>query len=259
MKEWEGIRQLVQEGQFDAAKAKLLPLLNGLEEHLKTMEGRAFHFNHIIESYYYDYFIAKGTNFDYLDENIDTGYRLLGFLETELSHYTNAICSYKKALIWNPADLDSMLSLGELYKKKQRPEDCLQISRRAYPFCCTRATLARFYRNMGYYYLESSKPEVSAALYLYSRLYYPSRQADTELAYLEAALKKKLDEHSTQELQQILMQEQIPLGPNPDTVAITYRVGLEELSAGRMQNARDCLSMVYDVTGDEEAGKLLLT
>lgn len=54
-----------------------------------------------------------------------------------------------------------------------------------------------------------------------------------------------------------LKKEDIPIGPHPDTLGITYRAGQLELLKGCRDNARDCFAMVYDLTLEEEIKELL--
>lgn len=110
---------------------------------------------------------------------------------------------------------------------------------------------------LGYYYLEAYQPGLAAALYSYSNIFYKSTQADKELAFLEEALKRPVPKLSVKELQEQLKKENIPTGPHPDTLGITYRAGQLELLKGCRDNARDCFTMVYDLTLEEEIKELL--
>lgn len=254
---YDEIIEDIDKKQYEKAGRSMELLLKETLEEYKHLLGKAYSFNHILEVYYYDYFIGKGKNIEHTPINISAYYRLDGFLKMELSRYADAAGAYETALLWNPVDLDSLLQLGELYKRLGRKEKCLSITKQLYPYCCTRAALSRYYRNLGYYFLESYQPDSAAALYIYSNIFYKSRQADKELAYLEKALKRPVPDLSIQELQAALKKEAVPIGPHPDTLGITYRAGQLELEKGNKDNARDCFTMVYDLTLDEEIKELL--
>lgn len=249
---YEEIKALVSKKNYEKADLKLTELLKDITPQYTGKKGKQFCFNHILEVYYYEYFINRSEAPSYLDVNLNAFYRLQGFIKMQCQDTTAAITAYKEALAWNPVDLDSLLQLGELYKTSQMPDECLEITNQAYHFCCTRATLARFYRNLGFYYLEKYKPEVATALYLYSNYFNSSKQAQSELDFLEKALKRETPKLSLKEIQSILKSHSIPLGPDPDALGITYRVGQLEEAKGNFQNAFDCYSMVYDVTMDKE-------
>ena len=184
-------------------------------------------------------------------------YRLLGFALMKVNRLDEAIMAYNHGLDWNPVDLDTLLQLGELYKITNNIKSLRKVSFEAYNFCCTRATLARFYRNLGYYYLEEYKPEIARALYLYSNIYFKTDNADNELKVINEATKEAKNDLSLKELQSILEGEKIPLGPNSDTLGITYSVGQIEMDNQNSENAADCFAMVYDLTMDEEVLTLL--
>lgn len=247
---YEEIRDLASRHDYTAADAKMSRLLTALMEDYGPLIGKQFSFNHILEVYYYDYFLnSQKQAIQHTRVNLNAHYRLYGDIKLQMQLFEEAQAAYKSALDWNPVDLDSMFSLAELYKRQNQPEECRGITLAAYNYCCTRATLSRYYRNLGFYYLENYQPEIATALYLCSNLCYPSIQADQELLYLEEALQRPTPDLTFDELKTIFQKEDIPAGPNTNTVALTYQVGRLELEKGNIDNAKDCFSMVQDVTG----------
>lgn len=254
---FEEIKKLAEKQNYEEAADRLETFMEEIEADFSTKKGTAISFNHILEVYEYDYFKKSEAAPVYTDLNISAFYRFYGFVLMHLNLFTEAIEAYENALSWNPVDLDALLQLIELYKRTKEPEKVREYSFRSYDLCCTRATLAQFYRGLGFYYLENYKPEAAIALYLYSNIFYPTKQADEELSYLRTALNQPVREYSIRELQKLLSDYQIPTGPNPDTLGIAYRVGQLELDAGNIENAKDCFSMVYDLTRDEEVREIL--
>ncbi|MFA9463207.1 MAG: hypothetical protein ACERKN_02835 [Velocimicrobium sp.] len=257
MEYYEEINALIQEKKYSTADKKMDDLLSTITPLYQKQLGKYYSFNHVLEVYYYDYFLNHDASILHTDINLSAYYRLHGFIKMQLDDFKSAAKSYETALVWNPVDLDSLLQLGELYKRLGNLKDCRRVSESAYNFCCTRATLARYYRNLGFFYLESYQPDIATALYQYSNIYYPSTQADNELIYLEKALNRPTPTLSLNEIQQILSNESIPTGPNPDTIGITYRVGQLELEGGNIENAKDCFTMVYDLTQDVQIKTIL--
>lgn len=252
----EEIQQAIREKDDAGALKKLDALLVVYAKKYQPLLGFAFSFQHILESYFYDYFFKKNGRYSYTEEPIVSLYHLKGSLELKLCHFNKAKIAYEKALAWNPVDLDAMFQLAELYKRQKDPDVCKAYALQSYPFCCTRASMSRYYRNLGFYYLETKQPEIAAALYQYSNIFYSSKQAEGELDYLKKA-GFPVENQPLQKLQSLLAAQDIPLGPNPDTLGIAYRVGCLEKEAGRADTARECLTMVYDLTRDEETLTLL--
>ena len=80
---------------------------------------------------------------------------------------------------------------------------------------------------------------------------------DNYTYYMSPNFKKDNTEYNLSQLQEIIKKEDIPLGPNSDTLGITFRVGQIEMDNGNYQNAADCFAMVYDLSCDEEVKVLM--
>ena len=256
--DYTAAKNYTEKSNYIEAERSMKAALKKIEAALSTEKGTLFSFNHILEVYYFRFFKNAGSQeISYAPFNIGAFYRFYGYILIRLENYKDAITAYENALDWNPVDLDSIFQLVELYKKTKDLKHTREVTLEAYNYCCSRATLAHFYRNLGFYYLESYQPEIATALYLYSNIFSPSESADRDLAYLEEALKRPTPQLSIQEIQAILKENAIPAGPNPDTVGITFRTGQLELENEHLETARDCFMLVYDLTLDSEAKSYL--
>ena len=187
-------------------------------------------------------------------------YRTYADLCVKLQKYKRAEDAYKKALCWNPVDLDSYLGLAECYKYLNMMSRYLDVTKQAYRFCCTRATMARYYRNMGFYYLSSYNTDMAKACYTYSNIYYHTDNADSELNYIENALKEAKDkgvtkddkEYDIRTMQAMFDKENVEPGPDSKTIGIVYRVGELMLQDKEYALAKDCFSIVYDITNEQQ-------
>lgn len=256
--DYTAAKAFTEKGNYKEAQLSMKKVLETIETTLSGQRGHIFSFNHILEVYYFRFFKeAAGKELTYAPFNIGALYRLYGYILIRLEEYGAAITAYENALDWNPVDLDSLFQLSELYKKTKDLKHTKEITLEAYSYCCSRASMAHFYRNLGFYYLESYQPEIACALYLYSNIFSPSESANRDLAYLEKALNRPSPQPSLAEIQALLKEQKIPAGPNPDTVGITFRTGQLELEKQNYETARDCFALVYDLTLDQEAKALL--
>lgn len=213
--------------------------------------------NHIMEYYIYACYFEPQEEILMPELPIAEYYRTYADLCVKLQKYKRAEDAYKKALCWNPVDLDSYLGLAECYKYLNMMSRYLDVTKQAYRFCCTRATMARYYRNMGFYYLSAYKPEVARACYIYSNIYYKTDNADAELSYIEQALNQETPKLSVKEMQKMFDDEGIEPGPSSDTIGVIYRVGQIMMESQDYRLAKDCFSIVYDITQEEQLEKLL--
>lgn len=256
--EYTAAKEFASKENYKEAKASMKAVLKKIEAALSMEKEPLFSFNHILEAYYFRFFKNQGdTKICYAPFNIGAFYRFYGYILIRLEEYKEAIGAYENALDLNPTDLDSLFQLSELYKKTKDLKHTKEITLEAYNYCCSRATMAHFYRNLGFYYLESYQPETATALYIYSNIFAPSESAKRDLEYLEQALKRPTPDLSIAEMQKILEENKIPTGPNPDTVGITFRTGQLELENEHYETARDCFMLVYDLTLDKETKNIL--
>lgn len=227
-----------------------------LEEQLAELElkyrtEKYFSFNHIMELYLYQFY-QKDSDFKLADEPMNLWYLELGNKLIEDGELEKAYDVYQKAEQWNPVDLDAKFAKIELEKKQGKLSEVLNHTLSLYPYLCSRATMARFYRNLGFYYVETYKPDLAEALYEYSNLFFQTENAENELEYLESALKRQRTKYNVDELQKMISEAQIPVAAASNTLGLLYEVGKSEEKKGHLKEAAECYLMVYDLTQDEE-------
>lgn len=252
--QYAGLVERIEKKQ--ASEQEIEQFLSKAEQEFQKEQQKLLSFNHPLEAYYYEYYVSREA-FKEVPVNMGMLYRTLAGMQLEGRKMRKAETSYNLAYRWNPTDLDTMYALIELNKKDEDLDRVYSLTEKCYPFCCTRADLAHYYRNLGFYYLESYEPMTAVALYEYSNLFYPTKQAENELAYLKSAMGEKYEELDVERMQQILAENEIPLQAARETVGIAYQVGVAALQEGQEGLGVDCLMMVYDVTRDEEVKALL--
>jgi tetratricopeptide (TPR) repeat protein len=237
--------------------------------------------NHIMEYYIYACYFEPEMDVKMTELPIAEYYRTYAELCVKLQKYKRAEDAYKNALCWNPVDLDSYLGLAECYKYLNMITRYLDMTKQAYRFCCTRATMARFYRNMGFYYLSSYNTDMAEACYTYSNIYYHTDNADSELEYIKNALaavknneskdsinkdedvitKEEVNEneqkYTIKQMQEMFDKEHVEPGPDSKTIGIIYRVGELMLQDKEYRLAKDCFMIVYDITNEQQLEGLI--
>lgn len=227
-----------------------------LEEQLAELEmkyqtEKFFSFNHIMELYLYQFY-QKDSDFKLSEEPMNRWYLELGNKFLEDGELEKAYAAYQKAERWNPVDLDAKFAKIELEKKQGKLTEVLNQTLSLYPYLCSRATMARFYRNLGFYYVETYQPDTAEALYEYSNLFFQTDNAESELCYLEEAMQQERTKHDVHELQELISGVQIPVAAPSNTLGLLYEVGKSEEKKGHLQEAAECYLMVYDLTQDDE-------
>ena len=269
--------KIFNSGDYDKAADILSAILERIEEctderkagtmddtfvKKSDMDGRPIYIslNHVMEYYVYACYFEPETDVLCTELPVGEYYRTYGSLCLKLSKFRRAEDAFKKAICWNPVDLDSYLGLAECYKYLNMMSRYLDVTKQAYRFCCTRATMARYYRNMGFYYLSSYNTDMAKACYTYSNIYYHTDNADSELNYIENALKEAKDkgvtkddkEYDIRTMQAMFDKENVEPGPDSKTIGIVYRVGELMLQDKEYALAKDCFSIVYDITNEQQ-------
>lgn len=255
---WERIHRIYEgmKGREEVPLPDLARLAAAAEEEMNGRPGEWHSFGHISEAYYYEYFFGGG---DYEEAPLDMSgiWRLFGSHLDRQGQTEDAKKAFERVLQWNPADSESLLALAEIYRKSEDLEMYRELTDEFYDFCNTRALLARYYRNLGYYYLEVYQPELAEALYLYSELYFPTEHARRELAFLGEALKRETPAYTKEQLCGKLSEYEIPLEASRETLALTLQAAKDCEASGRYREAGECYRMIYDLTEDPEIEEIL--
>lgn len=271
---FEEFQQKFQAGEERVAADMLSGLLEDIENQMPAVKAGyvdergnisaseekgtcAISLNHVMEYYIYAFYYKPDWDVSATQIPIGEYYRTHGELCIKLSRFKEGAESFKKAICWNPVDLDAILGLAECYRNLNMLERYYIVTKQAYRYCCTRATMARYYRNMGYYYVAKYKPEIARACYIYSNIYYKTDNADSELKFIEEALKEKTPDLTIAQMQEMFAGEGIEPGPASDTIGVIYRVGELMMNDNEYALARDCFSIVYDITREKELEPVL--
>lgn len=242
---------------------------------------------HISELYLYEYYLQPG-EYRILPPDRINEFLEKGAEEEKRGGYVAAVQDYEKALALNPVRTETYFHLIRDSYQLKRLDDVHEYVEQVFPYVCTKAELAQYYRWLGCWYLETYQPELSEVVYRYSALVEKSRQAEEEIRYLETALGKKMPDYSVKELQDRMMKENIPVHASNVTAALLVKAGEEAQeraaeaetadsgprgSAGQAENgqsgsiqaenrhseaavwrqqALDCYRMAYDLTEDPE-------
>ena len=274
---YEEFKKLYESGENEKAAEMMKELLENLENNINVRKAGSvskndviaiggdkdsqkdiyISLNHVMEYYIYAYYFKPEVDVKCTELAYNEYYRTYGALCMTLGKYNAAKEAYIHAIEWNPVDLDSILGLAECYKYIGKLERYIAVTVQGYRYCCTRATMARYYRNMGYYHLSKYKTDIARACYIYSNIYYHTDNADSELKYLESALNDKTPKLDIKTMQKIFDENGIEPGPQSDTIGVIYRVGELMMQDNDNKLAKDCFSIVYDITQEKALEALI--
>ena len=174
--------------RFDDAFEKLDDYMKNAPKRFESDEENVYYtFSNDIEITLFEEYVQEHRHITLIPPEIHVVelYYYYAYLLVEKNQLSDAEKCLKKALMLNPVSNQVIHELIDLYKRQFDWENMMQYVQLAFRYAYTPDFLARTYRHLGYYYAEIHKPEISAALYIYSLKYDDHQAAYHELEYLE--------------------------------------------------------------------------
>lgn len=197
--------------------------------------------------------ILKGAGYPYA-----TIYTQYGGLLFELGEHQKAIDALRKARKWNPINADIAFELAENYKAIGDLETFLEITKEAYSGCFRERTLARYYRNLAFYYSEKKKyREATACIKVSGHYDSASANIQSELYYIQEMNGGKRIDLSGEDVDEILAAEGISPFADRDVLGLAGSLANNCIQNEQWQAAEYFLEIFYDLTDDDEAAKEL--
>lgn len=126
----------------------------------------------------------NGKEFKETGIDFSIGYTYLGIIAVEQHNINKAREALKQALQWNPYNMSAMFEDIEIYKIEGKLEDYRNKTVESINKIYNPIDLARFYRNLGYYYIENKQWDLAKAIYCYSIRISNNDKAQNELIYI---------------------------------------------------------------------------
>lgn len=183
--------EYIQRKKYVEADKILDKLLKEIEPVEIDNHGRVLDFTNRLEFFLYCHMNRK-INISWSRNFLSDIYLQKGVISFENKNYKEALDYYEKALRWNPA---SMLIYNEIL------ETCISLRdynkfdsyfQKAIKYAIRPFDLAVLYKKLGYIWIEKGQDEIAYNLFLYSKLFFPRKEADLEIAFLEKRFGTKL-------------------------------------------------------------------
>jgi tetratricopeptide (TPR) repeat protein len=134
----------------------------------------------------------------------------------------------------------------------------LEINKSCLKYAYSNKSIARCYRNFGYYYIEEEKYDIAIALFFLSINYdQEARVAHSELFYISNKTGLEINPPNYQKIIKLLEENDIQVGANRLILSIAYSIGCEAQKNGQNEMAKYFYSIVFDLTNDEEIKKII--
>ena len=126
----------------------------------------------------------NGKEFKETGTDFSSGYTYLGVIAVDKKNIKKAREMLELAFRWNPYNSDAIFEYNETFKMEGKLEEYKDKTLEFFSKLYDPHDLARFYRNLGYYYIEREEWELAKAIYIYSMRFDNNDKAKNELIYI---------------------------------------------------------------------------
>lgn len=217
------VKALIKDKKLQEAEVKLHQILEGSSFKVVEDDEWTYHsFNSYLQALI-DWNMNRPKKKNKLpDINYAEVYFYLGFINTELKNYEKSIEWLKKGLERNPVDILIMFELSAVHRMSGNIEKARAHIEKLHPYIMHHTHMAKFYRELGWYYAERRVFDVANALYSQSMIYQKTELAENELKYIAGQENREYRLSTKEEIRELLPDYNIPLGFSLNTINILY-------------------------------------
>lgn len=180
-------------------------------------------------------------------------YYYLGYISNETKNYAKAIEYLKKGLKWNPIDVVLMFEMAAANRMIGNLEIFKAQIEKTYMYIYDSVHLAKYYRELGWYYSEKRIFDVANALYTHSISFCNTDVARKELMYIAQQENREPKLSTTEEIKELLSEYNIPTGFDKNIEQILfaeYKYLTEKKSNDPI--LKDVSMTLYDISLDKK-------
>lgn len=248
----------IKEGKLENAEYILKELILECDKYKHEDENKLnYSFNTKFELFIEIVKLNKSLNkkkITWLNEPISKIYVQYAYVLIEKDELDKAKEYIDKALKYNPNDSSIYNELQTLLIKKNNLDEALEINERVGEYALTSSAMAKYYRNLGYLYIEKGMLELAFNIYVYSTVFEKHSVVNNELEYIEKTLNKKMEILPYKQIFEIFKENNIATLPNINSL-ISLRDFSELLEkSDLLSDKKDLLSIydcIYYFTGDK--------
>ena len=261
---FDEVKENVRNGKYEMALSIIEPIAKDLEN---VINGGLFRDDSVSE---YRHFNSLFEEILYKEQNhptrvvrdvflpIGSAFSICGSVLIDLNRAESARLALGKAMQWEPMNVSLAFEYAETYKLQGKMDKFLQATKKVYEIIYKKTDLARFYRNIGYYFIEKMLwVEAMGSFILSLNFDTESPVASGEMAYIEEKAGKKVEWPKIEEIKDICQKHDIPFGANTNVAAIAYRYGKYLLDEKNFDYAKYFLEIAYSMIQAPEIKKML--
>ena len=246
------IEAKIKNKEFNSAEQDLLQIVN--DEKIKNVEDDKYiyySFYNYIETLIYWRKYNPSKKILQPENNIADAYFLLGYINFETKNYGKAVQYLDKAGEWNPVSPKIRMEKADAYRNMGEFERYRVEVEKTYPYIYESSFMAKYYRELGWYYSEKRIFDLANALYTQSVSYLNTELAKNELIYIAKQENREPRFSTKEEINKLFKEYNIPFGISCEITQIIYEDSQNLLKENKVQLANYLYRALYDITLDK--------
>lgn len=240
------LQKMAAAKKFEEAAAGFAEILQDMDP-IETEDKRFLSFNHPFESILFQARNRDKRTVVQISNLPEILYYQYATILFELKRFDEAREQLKKCLKLNPCNARAYFELAEVEKASQNLEEVRRLTAEVHPYIYTRPQLAHYYRNQAFLANMDGKFRLAVAMVYVSLDYEEHAIARAQLNALAKVKGTDLSRPKTEEIQKLIQDTDIQLGPNKDVYGIALEVGAK-MRERNPDLARMCFIIAYDMT-----------
>ena len=251
------VRHLIQERRIDEARQLIDEIVPPADLYAEDEVSIYYSFKNPVEFIFFEERFAPEKTIRVPPFPFNEVYELLLYLQVEQMQFADSPGTIAVALKRNPLNTTILFEVAELHKMRKEIEEFLAGTVRLHPFLYRRPGLARYFRNLGYYFIEKREWDEAIISYCISNRWHQTDMAQSQLYYIAQETGKLPEPEIYDNWEQILTRHDVPIRPELLWPHIAWRLGNHARESEDFDLAAFSFSLVYELTGDEDAKQLL--
>ncbi len=241
----EEANKYILQKDFSKAKNLLNEFLEAaLTAYKEDQVTRYFSFKDIIEFYCSKGIINTDKKVVWVNLRYDVAYKLLGYIAIEEQEFEKARDYFEKGLYYNPMSTEIRFEKAESYKCQKDFDKMLEVIKDIYNYILDPHDLSKYYRLLGYYYVEKNKLDLAYSLYALSIYYENNEMAHHEINYIKQKLGQPDYKISTKKIISLIKNENIS-----QSIAEENLTKLKQLASEKevIENQSDLIKLLNSI------------
>lgn len=250
------VENLVYDKKIEEALNVIKPAISYIEKIENVSDNEAsYTFDSAIEFVAYIVYLKndkKDTKWS--SEIYSRIYTQYGYLLIEKNQLDLAHRMLKNALKFNPMSIGAYFELSSIALKQNNLQQYYDYTLKAGKRCLTFKGIAKYFRNLGYYYIQKKEYKLAICLYNISLIYDKNNYALSQLDYIKSILKDQFVIPEYKECFDYAKEKEVDILPNIKLLGKLYGFADNQINNknANLLLIKDIYKLVYDFVLDDE-------